>query len=161
MHYLLSFLLGRRPQGSGVAPFQVPPLPHPVHPQILDRATVFASTSTSLACRPWPRCTGLGCPTQLCPWPLVTFLPWASLFPRGIVRATQRRTSPRGKLSTLEGEAVPPSWPGLLCADPGSPLVTSTQTFCVPENLAKQMGLQGSEEFTGEPGAPGSCGHLL
>ncbi|XP_077603604.1 death-associated protein kinase 2 isoform X5 [Crocuta crocuta] len=121
----------------------------------------------------WPLFRSLPSPTQSTPrfWtepqsspqhpPPWLVLPWASLFRRGIVRATQRRTSPRGKLSTLEGEAVPPSWPGLLCADPRSPLVTSTQTFCVPENLAKQMGLQGSEEFTGEPGAPGSCDCLL
>ena len=32
--------------------FQAPPHPHPIHPQILDRVTAFASTSTSLACRP-------------------------------------------------------------------------------------------------------------
>lgn len=84
--------------------------------------------------------------------------------PRGIVRATQRRTLRRGKPSTLGGGAVPPNWPcnqwppgrptpsrTPFCADSWS----STQAFCLPEHFARDLGLQDSEEFTGQPGSGG------
>lgn len=86
-------------------------------------------------------------------------------FSRGTARVTQRRTSPRGKPSTPGGGAVPPNWSGSqgppgrpgpsrasFCADSWSPLVTRTQAFFIPERSAREMGLQDSEEFAGEPG---------
>lgn len=162
----------------GLAPFQVPPHPHPTHPWCLDRATGFPSMSVSLVYRPVTQVYQLRLPSTtpfLAPSdPLALGLSFF-LSSRGIVRVTQRRTSPKGKPSTPGGGAVPPNWPGSrwppgrpgprrapFYADSWTPLVASTQAFCIPEHFAREMGMQDSEAFAGEPGDPGSCGcHLL
>uniref|UniRef100_A0A8D1Y4A4 non-specific serine/threonine protein kinase n=1 Tax=Sus scrofa TaxID=9823 RepID=A0A8D1Y4A4_PIG len=74
---------------------------------------------------------------------------------RGIVRVTQRRKWPKGKPSTPGGGAVPPNrpssrWPpgrprpsrAPFSVDSWTPLVTSTQAFCIPEHFSREVAMQ-------------------
>lgn len=143
MHCLLSFLLGRRPQGSWSGPISSPFPPSPNPPPDSGQSNSL-HLNTHL---PGLQADGLGISARL---PSTTpslashdRLALGLFFsPRGIARVMQRRTLPRGRLSTPAGGAVPPSWPGSLCADSGSPLVTSTQTSCISEHFVRQTGLQ-------------------
>lgn len=92
---------------------------------------------------------------------------------RGIVRVTQRRTSPRGKPSTPGGGAVPPNWSGSqgppgrprpsgapFCADSWSCLSPAPRHSAFLNMLQErracriQKGLQGIQETLGAVAFP-------